>query len=51
MLANGVQMKEIQEWLGHADFGTTADVGNRHTYKIEFKAIKQQEFMQFLYNS
>lgn len=26
MLANGVQMKQIQEWLGHADFSTTADI-------------------------
>jgi len=26
MLANGVQMKIIQEWLGHAHYGTTADV-------------------------
>ena len=26
MLANGVQMKQIQEWLGHANYSTTADV-------------------------
>ena len=26
MLANGVQMKQIQEWLGHSNFSTTADV-------------------------
>lgn len=26
LLANGIQIKEIQEWLGHASFGTTADV-------------------------
>ncbi len=25
MLANGVPMKQIQEWLGHSDFGTTAN--------------------------
>lgn len=25
MLANGVQMKQIQEWLGHSTFNTTAD--------------------------
>lgn len=26
LLANGVSMKEIQEWLGHADFSTTANI-------------------------
>lgn len=26
MLANDVQMKQIQEWLGHSNFSTTADV-------------------------
>ena len=26
MLASGVQMKEIQEWLGHSNFSTTTDV-------------------------
>ena len=26
LVANGVPMKNIQEWLGHANFNTTADV-------------------------
>lgn len=26
LLANGVRMKEIQEWLGHSDFSTTANI-------------------------
>lgn len=26
MLANGVQIKQIQEWLGHSNFSTTANV-------------------------
>ena len=26
MLANGVPMKQIQEWLGHSDFSTTANI-------------------------
>jgi len=26
MLANGIQMKQIQEWLGHSHYSTTADV-------------------------
>ena len=25
LLKNGVAMKEIQEWLGHSDFSTTAN--------------------------
>ena len=26
LLANGVTMKQIQEWLGHSDFSTTANI-------------------------
>ena len=26
LLANGVPMKRIQEWLGHSDFSTTANI-------------------------
>ena len=26
LLANGVPMKAIQEWLGHSNYRTTADV-------------------------
>ncbi len=26
MLASGVPMKQIQEWLGHSDFSTTANI-------------------------
>jgi integrase len=26
LLANGVSMKEIQDWLGHSTFKTTADI-------------------------
>jgi len=26
LLANGVSMKEIQDWLGHSDFSTTANI-------------------------
>lgn len=26
MLANGIPMKQIQEWLGHSTFNTTADI-------------------------
>ena len=26
LLANGVPMKQIQEWLGHSDFSTTTNI-------------------------
>lgn len=26
LLANGIQIKQIQEWLGHSNFATTADI-------------------------
>ena len=26
LLANGVPLKNIQEWLGHSDFSTTANI-------------------------
>ena len=26
LLVNGVPMKQIQEWLGHSDFSTTANI-------------------------
>lgn len=26
MVMNGVSMKQIQEWLGHSDFSTTANI-------------------------
>ena len=32
MLKNGVPMKQIQEWLGHADFGTTANIYSHLDY-------------------
>ena len=32
LLANGVPMKEIQEWLGHSDFSTTANIYSHLDY-------------------
>ena len=33
LLANGVPMKQIQEWLGHSDIGTTATIYSHLDYK------------------
>ena len=35
MPSNGVPMKQIQEWLGHADFGTTANIYSHLDYKTK----------------
>ena len=35
MLSNEVPMKQIQEWLGHADFGTTANIYSHLDYKTK----------------
>ena len=35
MLANNVPMKQIQEWLGHADFSTTANIYSHLDYKTK----------------
>lgn len=38
MLANGVPLKEIQDWLGHSDFGTTANVYSHLDFSFKVKA-------------
>lgn len=38
MLANGVPLKEIQEWLGHSDFSTTANVYSHLDFSAKVKA-------------
>lgn len=38
MLANGVPMKQIQEWLGHADFGTTANIYSHLNYSSKLNS-------------
>ena len=38
MLANGVPMKEIQEWLGHSNFSTTADVYSQLEFSFKVHA-------------
>ncbi|WP_420819746.1 tyrosine-type recombinase/integrase [Paenibacillus monticola] len=32
LLANGVSMKEIQEWLGHSNYSTTANIYSHLEY-------------------
>ena len=32
LLKNGVSMKQIQEWLGHSDFSTTANIYSHLDY-------------------
>ena len=35
LIANGVSMKEVQEWLGHSDFSTTANIYSHLEYKAK----------------
>ncbi|MEK3865858.1 tyrosine-type recombinase/integrase [Paenibacillus sp. FSL H7-0716] len=32
LLSNGVSMKEIQEWLGHSNYSTTANIYSHLEY-------------------
>ena len=38
LLAGGVSMKEIQEWLGHSDFATTANVYSHLDYSAKLSS-------------
>ncbi len=38
LLASGVPMKEIQEWLGHSNYSTTADVYSHLDFSVKVKA-------------
>lgn len=38
MLSSGVPMKEIQEWLGHSNFSTTADVYSHLDFSAKIRA-------------
>jgi len=35
LIANGVSMKQVQEWLGHSDFSTTANIYSHLEYKAK----------------
>ena len=43
MLANGVQMKQIQEWLGHSNFSTTADVYSHLDFSAKIDSAEKIE--------
>lgn len=43
MLANGVQMKQIQDWLGHSNFSTTADVYSHLDFSSKIESAKKIE--------
>jgi len=41
MLKNGVQMKQIQEWLGHSNFSTTADIYSHLDYSSKIESAQK----------
>ena len=38
LLANSVSLKEIQEWLGHSDIATTADIYSHLDFKSKISS-------------
>ncbi|MCI6824012.1 MAG: site-specific integrase [Ruminococcus bromii] len=40
LLANGVPLKQIQEWLGHSDFSTTANIYAHLDYTSKLSSAK-----------
>lgn len=40
LLANGVPMKQIQEWLGHSDFSTTANIYAHLDYRSKLSSAE-----------
>ena len=43
LLANGVPLKHIQEWLGHSDFTTTANIYAHLDYKSKITSARAME--------
>ena len=43
LLANGVPLKHIQEWLGHSDFTTTANIYTHLDYKSKITSAQAME--------
>jgi len=43
LLANGVPLKQIQEWLGHSDFSTTANIYAHLDYTSKISSAEAME--------
>ena len=43
LLANGVPLKQIQEWLGHSDFSTTANIYTHLDYRSQISSAQAME--------
>ena len=43
LLANGVPLKHIQEWLGHSDFSTTANIYAHLDYRSKISSAQAME--------
>ena len=43
LLANGVPLKHIQEWLGHSDFTTTANIYAPLDYSSKITSAQAME--------
>lgn len=43
LLANDVPLKQIQEWLGHSDIGTTANIYSHLDYKSKITSAQAME--------
>ncbi|GGH35372.1 tyrosine-type recombinase/integrase [Paenibacillus segetis] len=43
LLANGVSKKEVQEWLGHSNYNTTANTYSHLEYKSKVSAAKTMD--------
>ena len=41
LLANGVPLKQIQEWLGHSDFSTTANIYAHLDYQSKISSAEE----------
>ena len=48
LLANGVPLKQIQEWLGHSDFSTTANIYAHLDYRSKISSAQAMEQGMFL---
>ena len=43
LLANGVPLKQIQEWLGHSDFSTTVNIYAHLDYRSKISSAQAME--------